>query len=125
MKCPGLPFPGSHEERFYGEWELGTYWGSWRVVREGVVVCGNTEIVDSIDQLDDLLRSIVLGRLEALRVLSCFDIQLVFENETHIDILATASEDDELFHIFGPGHTFVEYRVPGFWKSGKSNAPWK
>jgi hypothetical protein len=109
---------------FYGEWEVGTYSGSWRVVRDGRVVCGSTEVVDSLEELDGRIRSIVFGRLAAIEMVSKLDIRLVFEDGTHIDILATSSEGDELFHVFCPDHMFVEYTAPGIWKLGKSNLPW-
>lgn len=109
---------------FYGEWELGTYSSAWRVIQEGRVVCGSSDVVDSIDELDERLQAIKLGAVLAIEALSQFDIRVKLDDEVCIDFICASAEDDEMFHIFGPESLYVEYTCSEGWKAGKSNAPW-
>jgi len=111
-------------DTFYGERELGTYSSAWRVIREGQVVCGSSDVVDSIDELDERLQAIDLGAVLAIEMLSQFDIRVALERDVRIDFMSASAEDDELFHIFGPDNLYVEYTCPRGWRVGQSNAPW-
>lgn len=109
---------------FYGEWEIGTYSSAWRIIREGRVVCGSSDLVDSIDELDGRLQAIQLGAVVAIEALSQFDIRVKLDNGVLIDFICASAEDDEMFHIFGPENLYIEYTCPDGWKVGRSNAPW-
>lgn len=109
---------------FYGEWEIGTYSASWRVVRDGAILCGSRDIVDSVKELDQCLNSIRFGRILAISVVEKLDIRIDMDDGMRIDFLGTCSEDDEMFHIFGPDDFFMEYSITKAWKVGKSNEPW-
>jgi hypothetical protein len=111
-------------DTFYGEWELGTYSAAWRVIREGRVVCGSLDVVDSIDELDERLQAIRLGAVIAVEEQSQFEIRVKLDDGVFIDFICASAEDDEMFHIFGPESLYVEYTCPGGWKVGKSNTPW-
>lgn len=109
---------------FYGEWELGTYSSAWRVIHKGRVVCGSSDVVDSIDELDERLQTIKLGVILVIEALSHFDIRVKLDDDVCIDFICASSEDDEMFHIFGPESLYVEYVCRDGWKVGRSNAPW-
>jgi len=110
---------------FYGEWEFGTYSSAWRVIQEGRVVCGSSDVVDSIEELDERLQAIKLGAVLAIETLSQLDIRIKLDGEIYIDFICASAEDDEMFHIFGPESLYVEYTCRDGWKVGKSNAPWR
>jgi hypothetical protein len=114
-------------DAFYGEWELGSYCGTWRFVQAGRVVCGSQEAADSIQELDDSVREAVQpGRILEVRMLSPLDVRVVLDNMV-VDFLASSSDSDgdELFHVFGPESLYIEYRPPDVWTVGRSDVPWK
>lgn len=109
---------------FYGEWEIGTYTASWRVVQKDIILCGSQDVVDEDAELDQLLNTILLGRVAAITNIGKLDIRVDMDNGIHIDFLGCSTEDDEMFHIFGPENLYIEYSVKEAWKIGKSNKPW-
>ena len=108
----------------YKEWEIGTYYSAWRVVREGIVLCGSQDVVDSIDELNLSLGRIGLGRFMSLRQFSDLDVRIEFDSGVAVDFLATTSDDDECLHIFCPGERCIEFSVRGGWKAGPSDRRW-
>jgi|ERR1035438_637857 hypothetical protein len=108
----------------YKEWEIGTYYSAWRVVREGIVLCGSQDVVDSIDELNLSLGRIDLGRFMSLRQFSDLDVRIEFDSGVAVDFLATTSDDDECLHIFCPGERCIEFSVRGGWKAGPSDRRW-
>lgn len=115
-----VPYPKPKMgDTFYGEWEIGTYSSAWRIIREGRVVCGSTDTVDSIDELDERLQAVKLGEVVSIEALSQFDIRVKLNNGVFIDCLCTFADDDEVFHILGPEGVYVEYKVPDGWKAGR------
>lgn len=111
-------------DTFYGEWELGSYSSAWRIVREGRVICGSSDVVNSTEELDDMLQAIALGCVVDVLSPSPLDIRVQLESEVFIDFLCTSSDNDEMFHIFGPESLYLEYRWPNGWALGKSDTPW-
>lgn len=109
---------------FYGEWEVGTYSSAWRIVLDGKIVLGSLDVTDSVDELDQRLQNIKLGSVTAIKVLSQFDIRLEFDGDAHIDFIYASTEDDEIFHIFGPENIYLEYTSSRGWKVGRSNVSW-
>ena len=108
-------------DNFYGEWEIGTYTAAWRVVHEGVILCGSQDVVDSLSDLDQRLSKIKFGEIKAITAISKFDIRLHFDGGMHLDCIGAASEHDELLHIFCPEKLCVEYSIAGGWKVGPSS----
>jgi hypothetical protein len=111
-------------DTFYGEWELGTYSSAWRIVQHGQVVCGSLDAINSIEKLDGLLQTVKLGAVMGVEALSEFDIRILLNEGVHIDFMCASSDDDEMFHIFGPESIYVEYKCLGGWNVGKSDVPW-
>jgi hypothetical protein len=56
-------------------------------------------------------------------MLSKFDIRLTLEDGMCIDFMCASSDDENMFHIFGPNHLFVGYKCIDGWNVGKSNEP--
>ena len=109
---------------FYGEWEIGTYYAGWRVARSGKILCGSDDVVDSVEELNDRLGVIELGRPTGFQMLSEFDVRLVLDGDTYIDFLGTLGEADEhVVHIFGPDDLYAEYVVESGWEIGTSAEP--
>lgn len=109
---------------FYGEWEIGTYYGSWRITQQNEIVLGNRDVVDSEEEMNLRFRAVNLGKIIGISSVSRYDVRVAFSGDLALDILDTSSDDDELFHVFGPDGLFVEYSSRHGWKLGKSNAPW-
>ena len=112
-------------DKFYGEWEIGTYLVAWRVIQGGRVVCGSQDAADSIEELNLALRRIEFGRFASLRQLTELDVRVEFDNDVAVDFLATISDEDECFHIFCPENIYIEFSLRGAWKIGQSDKPWK
>ena len=93
---------------FYGEWEFGTYSSAWRIVQAGHVVCGSSDIVDSISELNGRLRVIPFGAIVSLEQTSRFDIRLLLDGELSIDFMCASNDGDHIFHIFGPNNIYIE-----------------
>jgi hypothetical protein len=111
-------------EKVYREWEIGTYCGAWRVLREGVVLCGSQDAVDSIADLNLALGRVNFGRFISLQQFTDLDIRVEFDNGVAVDFLATTSDDDESFHMFCPENRFIKFSVQGGWKVGPADRPW-
>jgi len=111
-------------DSFYGEWEIGSYYGCWRVVKEGKMLLGSQDAVDKIDDLDGVLQRIEIGRVVSVRHLTSLDIRVDLDNGVAVDFLAMVS-DDECFHICCPGDIYAEFKVSSGWEIGPSNKPWK
>jgi hypothetical protein len=112
-------------DKTYREWEIGTYYCAWRVLRGGIVLCASQDVVDSVEELSFALGQIDLGRLVSLRHLTELDVRIEFDSGFAVDILATTSDDDECLHIFCPGERLIIFSVRGGWKMGPADKPWK
>ncbi|MGY8767910.1 MAG: hypothetical protein ACKVH8_05665 [Pirellulales bacterium] len=109
----------------HGQWEIITYDCSWRVIKQGKVLCGSGDLVDSIDNLIESFSLLKLGRFVSLEHLSEFDIRVNFSSEMSVDLLCTTSEDDdEILQIFLPNHQVAIFSIIYGWKIGRSDAPW-
>jgi hypothetical protein len=106
----------------YGEWEIGTYWPCWRVVSGHKILCGSQDPVESIQELDERLQVLVLGKFVGVSALSEFDIRVDLDNGIHIEFFGITADDDELFHVFGPNRLYVEFSTTNKWKIGRSTA---
>src|SRR3989442_543818 len=74
-------------DSFYGEWEIGTYYCAWRVVKEKRLLCGSSDSVDSVAELNATLSQICLGAITAVDQISDFDVRVEFENGTTVEFL--------------------------------------
>ena len=123
----GKRLPHGHRrlgDSYYGEWEIGTYYGSWRIIKEGVIICGSND-TDGCEDLSRRLMALEFGRILSVRNVDAYDISAEFDSGIVVNFLATSSDEDERFHIFCPDSIYVEFSVGGVWRIGKSNAPWE
>jgi hypothetical protein len=108
----------------YGEWELGTFYDSWRILKAGRILCGSKDAVDTIAELNAAVNRIEIGRCSALRQLTDMDVRVECDNGVTIDFLATVSGGEESFHIFCPKNQYIEFTVKSGWQVGPSDKPW-
>lgn len=108
-------------DAFYGEWEIGTYTATWRIVHDGAILCGSQDVVENLAELDQRLSQIEIGRIKMIETTSKFDVCVNFEGGLSIDFLGATSENDEIFHVFCPSNTYLEYSIAGGWKKGVSS----
>lgn len=112
------------EDTFYGEWEVGTYYCSWRIIKDSRILCASNDQIERLEQLDKAVKQIEIGSLKEIHQVSNFDVRLEFDSGVIIDFLTTISDEDESFHIFCPNNIYVELSWEGKWIIGKSNLPW-
>jgi len=113
-----------HDQKDYRDWEIGTYRSAWRVVKQGLILCGSRDAVESVQELNAALRQIQLGRFSSLSQPTELDVRIDFDSGIAIDFLAATGDNDESFHIFCPGAVCVEFVVHRGWKIGPSDKPW-
>ncbi len=106
-----------------GEWRLGSYRGAWRIVQKGRVVCGSHDLVDNLQELNDKVAALQIGSVLGIELNSPHDVCVRLSDDTHIDFLGIFSDDDELFHLFGPENLFVSYSLERGWEVGRADAP--
>lgn len=109
-------------DEFYGEWEIRTYTSAWRVIRNGIILCGSKDKGDSAQELRQLQRAInqiKLGRVTSIRELSGFDIRVELEDGLAVDFLAaTSREEESCVYIVCPGNVCVTFTVGVGWEIG-------
>jgi hypothetical protein len=110
-------------DTFYGEWEIGTYYCAWRVVKENKIICGSGDAVDSLDELNSTLQRIDFDRIESLTQSTQFDVRAEFDTGMVIEFLATISDDDECFHLFFPQSICAAFSIQEGWRIGRSDSP--
>jgi hypothetical protein len=110
-------------DSFKGEWELGTYSSAWRIVKNGAILCGSMNPVDSNEELEQQVEAIQLGAVMAIEMLSKFDIRITLDDGTLVEFMCASNYDENMFHIFGPDHIFLGYKSTDGWRLGKSNEP--
>lgn len=109
------------DDAYYGEWEIGTYYCAWRVIKNNKIICGVSDPAESIEELNSEINRITFGSIVSIAKLSDIDVQLKFDNGIFVDFLATISDEDEYFHIFCPDNVYIELSFDGKWSMGKSN----
>jgi hypothetical protein len=111
-------------DTYYGEWEIGSYTSSWRIILNDKIVLGSNDSIESIEEFDLQLKKISFGKILKIELMSKFDIKVSFENSLSVEFICTFEDDDEMFHIFGPNSLHIEYKISSGWKIGKSDEPW-
>jgi hypothetical protein len=110
----------------YGEWEMGTYYGGWKIIKDNRLLCGSDDLTKSVYDLDKAVEQIDFGRIIALRQPTKFDVQAEFDTGIKVDFLSTSIEDDECFGILnGNAHIAVEFAMANGWSMGRSDRPWQ
>lgn len=112
------------KNKFYSEWEIGTYYGSWRIVENNKIILGSCDSKEE-DFINKKIKEIDFGEIIEIINYSTFDVRVKFNKGKIVDFIPTFSDEDEVFHIFCPEGKYIEYNSEGLWKLGKSNVPWK
>ena len=109
-------------DSYYGEWEIGTYYASWRILRNNKILCASGDLVESLGELEAIVKKCDFGRIVSLNHMTDFDLRAEFDSGLSVDFLATISDDDECFTIiYEPGHMAVQFAVGTGWTLGLSN----
>lgn len=108
--------------RQYRKWELGTYSSDWKVLDGTNVVLAKTQS-NNIGELDTKLGEICLGRLVSVQQVSQSTVRVTLDNGLAIEFTGDVEEEDEYFHVFGPGSRYLEFSEQG-WRTGRSDTPW-
>jgi len=108
-------------DAFYGEWEIGTYYCAWRVVKNDRILCASSDAIDSLDELDAALKQIDLGCIQSLTQPTKFDVRAEFDTGITVEFIATTSDDDECFHIFCPQKLCAAFSAQKGWTTGRSD----
>jgi hypothetical protein len=93
-------------DSFKGEWEVCTYSSAWRIVRNGAILCGSMNPVDSNEELELQIEAIQLGAVMSIEMLSRFNIRIKLDDGTLVEFMCASNDDGNMFHIFGPDHLF-------------------
>lgn len=108
-------------DSYYGEWEVGTYSAAWRISRGSEILCGSNEEVESLVELDELLKEVDLGCVVSFEMLSVFDIRVNLENNCVVDFMGCSAVKDEMFHVFLPDKMYCAYSIFDGWNKGRSD----
>ncbi len=109
---------------FYGEWEIGTYMSSWRIILDERIICASQDDVESIAELNDKLRLIQFGKIISIDNIGFFDVRVTFSGGLYVEFIICSVEQDEAFHIIGPNDLYIEWSLKHHWKIGDLNKPW-
>ena len=107
-------------DTYYGQWEIGTYQRSWRVVQGKTILLGGEDAME-IEELNTALGKIELKRLVAVRQSSEFDVRIEFDCEKAVEFLGAAS-DDATVRIFCPSDICAQYVIGQGWIIGSGLA---
>jgi hypothetical protein len=110
------------KDSFYGQWELGSYYPSWRLIKNDRILVGAHDL-ESVADIKLNLIELLQGRLINLEIWKTFNITLYFDDEIIIEFFPATNEEDELFHIFCPENKYIELNSYGKVRIMQSNAP--
>jgi hypothetical protein len=114
-------------DAYYGEWEIGTYYCAWRVLQGDRVICGSSDSVESINELDAAIRQITFGAIQSIEHITPLDVRVRCDSGILIDFLTTTSDGTEecLGIIHNSTHRAAEFTLDHGWRMGASNLPWR
>jgi hypothetical protein len=113
-------------DAYYGEWEIGTFYCAWRVLKDGKILCGSDDLVESVNELNAAVAQIEFGAIQSIEQLDSLDVRVGFDTGIRVDFLATTSDgSDECIEIIHElTHRAGEFTVGSGWRMGPSNSPW-
>jgi hypothetical protein len=110
-------------DKYLCEWRAGTYYSSWRIIRDGKIILGSNDSND-IEYLNSKLNELDFKEIVEIINYNSLDVQVVLKNGMIIQFINTISDEDETFHIFCPENICVVFSTEGLWEIGPSNASW-
>lgn len=111
------------DDKYRCEWRIGTYYSSWRIIRDGKIILGSNDSND-IEYLNCQLNALDFKEIAEISNYTLLDIQVVLRDDMIIQFINTISDEDETFHMFCPDNTCVIFSTEGSWEVGPSNEPW-
>ncbi|AVP98899.1 hypothetical protein C7S18_17700 [Ahniella affigens] len=98
------------------EWWLGTYYGTWRIMKGDEILCGSFDAARDRAWLVQRIGSIAPGAFQSLTQASPFDLRLDLSNGIAIDFMWTTSEVEDLFMVFGPNDLYLTFGPQSGWR---------
>jgi hypothetical protein len=108
----------------YGEWEIGSYFCSWRVIRRSDILYSGSNNIGSESELDERIANVDFGCFMSIVQLSKWDVRIECTADLFIDFLGIDSHD-ESFHVFCPNNVSIVFKPGSGWFVGPSNKPWE
>jgi hypothetical protein len=109
-------------DTYYGEWEIGTYSWSWRILKNEKILCSSGDTINSVDALNAVVEKIDFGRIVGLKQLTDLDVRAEFDTGLAVDFIKTIKDEDEFFHIFygpkgrrKPGNMVIKFSIGTGW----------
>jgi hypothetical protein len=103
---------------YYGEWELGTYNASWRILENNKILIGSYD-----ENNNQNINNIIDERFLDIVPLSDFDVRVKFSNGLLVDFFNCSHEDDEALHVLHINGNYWELNCKGLWTYGHSDLP--
>lgn len=110
------------QNEFYGEWEIGTYRCSWRILKGNKILLGKTD-TEEISEMNERISKIKFGEIVSINHLSKLDIRIELKNNLFVDFFTTFSDMDESIHVFCPDNIYLSMDNNGKWSVDKSDKP--
>lgn len=110
-------------DKFYREWEVGTYNCAWRIMKDDLILVGSTDVANTIEELDAKVNSIHFGYIVSIEQPLPVDVRIEISSRIYVDFLATTSRLDEYFHIFCPNNVYIDLSRNGKWTIDRSDTP--
>lgn len=112
-------------DSFNGEWELGTHYSSWRILKKKKILIGSNDSTD-IKKLNKKVKKIKFGKIISIRPLTKIDTRVEFDNNICVDFLSTFGDSSEdVFFIFCPDNIYIGLKSNGDWYLEKCAEPIK
>ena len=94
---------------FYGQWEIGTYNASWRIIKDGKILIASES--EKLMTEEKEIVSFPQFKLEEINEPTLFDLSFVFSSNLKIDFFNCYTEDDEFVHVIKIDKTWWEKKT--------------
>ena len=114
-----------YKSQVYQEWELGTYDAFWEISNSAGAILSKGDAKSDVE-LDPRLELVEIGAFAKIYQVSDVAVRVETDNGVSITFTSKADPDDdeeEFFHLFAPGHRYVNFTSVG-WRLGPSDTPW-
>ena len=105
---------------FYGEWEIGTYNSSWRIIKDNKIC-----LASESDIVKESYKEIVIDKIITLlqiQEITPFDLRFIFSDGLIIDFFNCYCDEDEMIHVLKNDGTWWEKDFCGIWHKGLSSS---
>ena len=94
---------------FYGQWEIGTYNASWRIIKDGKILIASES--EKLMTEEKEIVSFPQFKLEEINEPTLFDLSFVFSSNLKIDFFNCYTEDDDFVHVIKIDKTWWEKKT--------------